>query len=166
MDQLLNDFSPGLFFMQAIIFTILLFLLIKFAWKPIMNAIIAREQGIKKELDAARVAREERQNLQAEIKSMLKEARTERDTMLKEAREIKNQIISKAKEQAKEEAFKLAQNAKAEIQQEKQAALAHIKQQVAELSIGIASQIIRKELTSENKQLKLVEQMLDEVTLN
>ena len=166
MDQLLNDFSPGLFFMQALILVVILFLMIKFAWKPIMNALTEREEGIQNALDAADAAKKEKQNLQADNDRLLKEARAERDAMLKEAREIKDKIVADAKEEATEQASQLIENAKASIEQEKQAALAHVKQQVAELSIGIAETVVRKELASQDDQLKLVEGMLEEVTLN
>lgn len=166
MDQLLNDFSPGLFFMQVIILVILLFLLAKFAWKPILASLSEREEGIQNALDAAEAAKKEMQNLQADNDRLLKEARAERDEMLKEAREIKDKIVADAKEEASEEATKLIENAKASIEQEKQAALAHVKKQVADLSIGIAQTVIKKELASQDDQLKLVEGMLEEVTLN
>ncbi|WP_299105445.1 F0F1 ATP synthase subunit B [uncultured Tenacibaculum sp.] len=166
MDQLLNDFSPGLFFMQVIILLVLLFLLGKFAWKPILASLTEREEGIQNALDAAEQAKKEMQNLQADNDRLLKEARAERDAMLKEAREIKDKIVADAKEEASEEGAKLIENAKASIEQEKQAALAHVKKQVAELSIGIAQTVVKKELASQDDQLKLVEGMLEDVTLN
>ncbi|CAL2102382.1 ATP synthase subunit b [Tenacibaculum sp. 190130A14a] len=166
MDQLLNDFSPGLFFMQVIILLIILFLLGKFAWKPILASLTEREEGIQNALDAAEEAKKEMQNLQADNDRLLKEARAERDAMLKEAREIKDKIVADAKEEASEEAAKLIENAKASIEQEKQAALAHVKKQVADLSIGIAQTVVKKELASQDDQLKLVEGMLEDVTLN
>ncbi len=166
MDQLLNDFSPGLFFMQAVILLILIVLMVKFAWKPIMNALTEREEGIQSALDAAEAAKKEMQNLQADNDRLLKEARAERDSMLKEAREIKDKIVADAKQEASEEASKLIENAKVTIEQEKQAALAHVKKQVAELSIGIAQTIVKKELASQDNQIELVEGMLEEVTLN
>ena len=166
MDQLLNDFSPGLFVMQLLILAILLFLLAKFAWKPILSSLSEREEGIQNALNQAENARQEMQNLQADNEKMLKEARAERDTMLKEAREIKETIISEAKEEATEQASILIENAKATIKQEQQAAIAELKKKVADLSIDIAQQVVKKELTSQADQLKLVEEMLDEVTLN
>ena len=97
MDQLINDFSPGLFAMQALILVILLVLLFKFAWKPIMAALTEREEGIQNALDQAENARKEMQNLQADNERLLKEARAERDAMMKEAREIKDKIIADEK---------------------------------------------------------------------
>ncbi|CAL2062333.1 F0F1 ATP synthase subunit B [Tenacibaculum sp. 190524A05c] len=166
MDQLLNDFSPGLFFMNLIILLVLLFLLGKFAWKPILNSLDEREEGIQSALDQAENARKEMQNLQADNDRLLKEARAERDAMMKEAREIKDKIIADAKEEAGEEAAKMIESAKATIKQEQQAAIAELKKNVAELSIGIAQTVVKKELASQDDQLKLVEGMLEDVTLN
>ncbi|MCF2876087.1 MULTISPECIES: F0F1 ATP synthase subunit B [unclassified Tenacibaculum] len=166
MDQLLNDFSPGLFVMQLVVLGILLFLLAKFAWKPILSSLDEREEGIQNALDEAENARKEMQNLQADNEKMIKEARAERDAMMKDAREIKDNIIAEAKEEASEQAAIMIENAKATIKQEQQAAIAELKKNVAELSINIAQQVVRKELTSQDDQLKLVEGMLEEVTLN
>src|SRR5690606_1738115 len=106
------------------------------------------------------------QNLTADNEKLLKQARAERDTMLKEAREIKEKMISEAKEDAKVEATKMIELAKSSIEQEKQAALAHLKKEVGELSIVIAEAVLKKELASQEDQAKLVEGMLQEVTLN
>lgn len=166
MDQLINDFSPGLFAMQAIILIILLVLLFKFAWKPIMDALTEREEGIQNALDQAENARKEMQNLQADNERLLKEARAERDAMMKEAREIKDKIIADAKQEAEEQTSTMIENAKATIKQEQQAAIAELKKKVGDLSINIAQKVVKKELASQDDQLKLVEGMLDEVTLN
>ncbi|CAM1372117.1 ATP synthase subunit b [Tenacibaculum litoreum] len=166
MDQLINDFSPGLFAMQALILVILLVLLFKFAWKPIMAALTEREEGIQNALDQAENARKEMQNLQADNERLLKEARAERDMMMKEAREIKDKIIADAKQEAEEQTTTMVENAKATIKQEQQAAIAELKKKVGDLSIEIAQKLVRKELASQGDQLKLVEGMLEEVTLN
>ncbi len=166
MDQLLNDFSPGLFFMQAIILLILIVLMSKFAWKPIMSSLSDREEGIQNALEEAEKARKEMQNLTATNEALLKDARAERDGMLKEAREIKETMIATAKEEAKDEAMKMIDLAKVSIEQEKQAALAHLKKEVGELSITIAQAVVKKELSSQEEQIKLVEGMLKDVTLN
>jgi F-type H+-transporting ATPase subunit b len=166
MDQLLNDFSPGLFVMQLVVLGILLLLLAKYAWKPILSSLDEREEGIQNALDQAENARKEMQNLQADNDRLLKEARAERDAMLKEAREIKETIITEAKEEAQEQAGIMIDNAKVAIKQEQQAAIAELKKKVADLSIDIAETIVKKELASQDEQLKLVEGMLQEVTLN
>ena len=161
-----NDFSVGLFFMQLVILSVLIFLLAKFAWKPILSSLNEREEGIQNALDQAENARKEMQNLQADNEKMIKEARAERDAMMKDAREIKENIIAEAKEEAQEQTSIMIENAKATIKQEQQAAIAELKKNVANLSIDIAQELVRKELASSDEQLKLVEGMLKEVTLN
>ena len=166
MDKLINDFSFGLFFWQIILFVVLLLLLRKYAWKPILNAVNDREEGIKNALAEADKARQEMQNINADNERILKEARTERDGMLKEAREIKNNLIEEAKEEAKTQGNKLIEQAKTSIQSEKLAAIADLKNQVAELSMNIAEKVVKDELSNKDKQLKLVEQMLKDAKLN
>lgn len=165
MDKLIGDFSVGLFFWQLILFVGLVLILKKFAWKPILDSVNEREDGIKNALASAEDAKKEMQNLNASNEQLLKDARAERDALMKDAREIKDKMISDAKEEAKEVTSKLIENAQASIEQEKQAALAELKKQVAELSIGIAETVIKKELTSKEEQLKLVEGILKDVTL-
>jgi len=166
METLLNDFSVGLFVMQAIILLIIIFLMIKFAWKPILNALDERESGIEDALKAAENAKLELENLQADNDKLLKEARAEREAMLKDAREMKTKIIEDAKAEASETASKLVTQAQASIESEKKAAIADLKSQVANLSIEIAEKVVREELSNKDKQVKLVESMLGEATLN
>ena len=155
----------GLVFWTMITFLILLLILRKFAWKPILDSVSQREEGIKDALASAEEAKKEMQNLQANNEQLLKEARAERDAMMKEAREIKDKMIADAKDEAKDVAAKLIQNAQTSIEQEKQAALSELKHQVAELSIGIAETVVKKELSAKKDQLKLVEDLLSDVTL-
>lgn len=166
MDKLLNDFSFGLFFWQMTLFLLLLLLLKKFAWKPILDALNDREEGIKNALDAAENAKQEMQNLQADNQKLLQEARSEREAMIKDARDIKEKMIADAKEEAKVEADKMIVNAQAAIESEKKSAIADIKNQVANLSIEIAEKVVKNELSDKNKQLQLVESMLNDSTLN
>ncbi|MGB0891792.1 MAG: F0F1 ATP synthase subunit B [Flavobacteriaceae bacterium] len=166
METLLNDFSPGLFSMLVFILIVLLFVMKKFAWKPILESLEERESGIENALAAAENARKEMQNLTADNERLAKEARAERDAMMKEARDISDNIIATAKEDAKEVTASLIEKAQASINQEKQAALAEIKKNVAELSIGIAESVIKKELSNKKDQLSLVEGILKDVTLN
>lgn len=166
MDKLINDFSFGLFIWQVIIFVLLLFLLKKFAWKPILNAVNDREEGIKNALDSAEKAKLEMQNLQADNEKLLQEARAEREAMIKEAREIKNKMIADAKEEAKSEGDKMVANAQAAIESEKKSAIAELKQQVASLSLEIAEKVVKHELSDKDKQLSLVNEMLGDAKLN
>ena len=166
MDKLINDFSFGLFFWQLIILVILIILMVKFAWKPIMEAISAREEGITNALLAAENAKKDMQNLQADNEKLLAEARAERDSMIKEAREIKDKMIADAKEEAQVQGEKMISQAKASIESEKNAAMAEIKNQVSTLSIEIAEKILKEELTNTEAQSKLVEKMLVDAKLN
>ena len=166
MDQLLNDFSPGLFIMQTAIMIVLIFLMVKFAWKPILNSLNEREEGIQGALDAAEKAKLEMENLHADNEKLLQEARAERESMLKEARELKNKMVSDAKEEAKTEADKIVAQAQIIIESEKKSAIEELKQQVANLSLEIAEKVVKHELSDNEKQMKLVEQMLGEAKLN
>ena len=166
MDQLLNDFSPGLFVMQAVILIILILLMKKFAWKPILSSLDEREQGIQGALEAAENAKVEMQNLQADNDKLLKEARAEREAMLKEARELKTKMIEDAKTEAQEQANAMIAQAQAAIESEKKSAMAQLKSQVAGLSVDIAEKVVRQELSNKDKQLELVESMLGEAKLN
>ncbi|KRP30516.1 MAG: ATP F0F1 synthase subunit B [Cryomorphaceae bacterium BACL22 MAG-120619-bin32] len=156
----------GLVFWTTITFLCLLFILRKFAWKPILNAVNDREESIKSALASAEDAKKEMQNLQADNEKLLKQARAERDAMMKEARVIRDKMIADAKEDAKEVTAGLIEKAQASIEHEKQSALAEIKKNVAELSIGIAESVLKKELSSKKDQLELVEGLLKDVTLN
>jgi len=156
----------GLVFWTAITFLLLLFILRKFAWKPILGAVSDREEGIKKALASAEKARLEMQNLQADNERILKEARAEREALLKEAREIKAKIVADAKDEAQTQANKMIEQAQIAIASEKKSAMAELKNHVASLSVEIAEKMVREQLSSKDKQLKLVEELLGEAKLN
>ncbi|MDQ7916572.1 F0F1 ATP synthase subunit B [Mesonia sp. MT50] len=156
----------GLFFWQTIVFLVLLFLMAKFAWKPILNSIRQREDSINDALASAESARLEMTNLKANNEKLLKEAREERDGMIKEARQIKEKMIADASDDAQVKANQMISAAQDAIKMEKQAALNEIKTQVATLSIEIAEKVVSKELTSKEDHMKLVASMLDDVKLN
>lgn len=166
MDKLINEFSIGLFFWQLVLFVGLVLLLRKFAWKPILDAVEKREEGIQNALDAAENAKLEMQNLQADNDKLLKEARAEREAMLKEARELKNKMIEDAKTEAQEQANTIIEQAQAAIESEKKSAMAELKGQVAGLSLEIAEKVVRQELSNKDKQIELVESMLGDAKLN
>jgi len=166
MDKLLNDFSFGLFFWQTILFVGLLLLLRKFAWKPILDAVSEREEGIKNSLEEAKNARKEMQNLKADNERILKEARNQREELLKGARQMREKMIEEAKGDAQMEADKLIAKAKESIETEKIAAIADLKSQVADLSVGIAEKLLKEQLASKDNQVKLIEKMLKDVKLN
>ena len=166
MDKLINDFSFGLFIWQVVIFVGLIFLLKKFAWKPILDAVNDREEGIKNALLSADNARKEMQNLQADNQRILQEARMERDSLLKDAREMKDKMVADAKNEAQAQGQKMIEQAKAAIESEKNAAMAELKQQVSTLSLEIAEKLLKDELSNKEAQVKLVEKMLGDAKLN
>ncbi|TRX37896.1 F0F1 ATP synthase subunit B [Flavobacterium sp. ZT3R18] len=166
MEKLINQFELGLFFWQVLIFVGLIFLLKKFAWKPILDAVNDREEGIKNALLSAENARKEMQNLQADNQRILQEARLERDNMLKDAREMKEKMVEDAKNEAQAQGQKMIEQAKAAIESEKNAAMAELKLQVSTLSLSIAEKLLKDELSNKEAQTKLVEKMLGDVKLN
>jgi F-type H+-transporting ATPase subunit b len=166
MEKLINDFSFGLFIWQVVIFVGLIFLLKKFAWKPILDAVNEREEGIKNALLSADNARKEMQNLQADNQRILQEARMERDSLLKDAREMKDKMVADAKNEAQAQGLKMIEQAKAAIESEKNAAMAELKLQVSTLSLEIAEKLLKDELSNKEAQVKLVEKMLGDAKLN
>lgn len=166
MEQLLNDFSPGLFIMQTLIFLVLLFLLTKFAWKPIIQSLRIREESIQDALDSAERAKEEMQKLKADNEKLLDEARQQRDTILKDAREVAAALKEEARVDASKQTEKMIADAKAAINTEKQAALAEVKMQVAELSLEITEKLLRKKLSDDTAQKELIEDFVQDVKLN
>lgn len=166
MEKLINDFSFGLFIWQTIIFVGLILLLKKFAWKPILDAVNEREEGIKNALLSADNARKEMQNLQADNQRILQEARMERDSLLKDAREMKEKMVADAKNEAQAQGLKMIEQAKAAIESEKNAAMAELKLQVSTLSLEIAEKLLKDELSNKEAQVKLVEKMLGDAKLN
>jgi F-type H+-transporting ATPase subunit b len=158
--------SIGLIFWMAVSFSIILFILKKYAWKPILGMIKEREESIENALAAAEKAKEEMKALQSNNERILAEARAERDTLLKEAREMKDKIIAEAKGQATKEGERLLKSARENIQNEKMAAITELKNQVATLSIEIAEKILKSELSTDEKQKTLVNTLLKDVNLN
>ncbi len=158
--------SIGLIFWMVVSFSIILFLLKKFAWQPILSMIKEREESIENALSAAEKAKEEMKALQSDNERILAEARNERDAMLKEARELKEKIVAEAKGLAAKEGERMLEASRISIQNEKVAAIAAIKNQVATLSIEIAEKILKSELSTDEKQKSLVNSLLKEVNLN
>lgn len=163
---LLENFSSGLFIIQTVIFLILLFVLRKFAWKPIMDAVNEREVTIVDSLNQAKLAKLEVENLKAENEVIIREAKVERDNILKEAREIKDRIVGEAKDLAKTEGDKMIEQARQSIQAEKSAAMSEIKSQIGTLSVTIAESILKQKLDNDGAQNALVENILNKSNLN
>ena len=155
----------GLLFWTSISFAILYLILKKFAWKPILGSVNDREKSIKDALLAAENAKNEMENLKSDNEKILKQAKIERESMLKEAREIKAKLISDAQSEAKNQAAKLIESAQIAIQNEKNSAMNELKQTVVDLSVGIAEKVNSSELDDKGKQLKSVQNMLNETSL-
>ncbi|MCG3165946.1 MAG: ATP synthase subunit b [Bacteroidia bacterium] len=156
----------GLIFWMFVSFGIILFLLKKFAWKPILEMLDEREKTISDALNSAQKAKEEMAALKAGNEKLLQEARNERDQLLKEARDAKETIINEAKTKANEEANKLLAIARENISNEKMAAITELKNYVATLSIEIAEKVLKQELADANKQKELVQSLLKDTKLN
>ena len=159
-------FDPGLIIWTTIIFTLLLIVLKKFAWKPILSAVDERNKSIEDALKAADKAKEEMALLNTDNERILSEARIERDVLLKEAREMKDKIVNEAKDQANTEADKILLSTKEQINNEKMKAITELKNQVAEMSIDIAEKILKSELSDKNKQKELIAEALKSNELN
>jgi F-type H+-transporting ATPase subunit b len=156
----------GLIFWSVLIFGLFFGLLTKFAWKPILSAVKAREEMIKGSLASAEKAREDMLKLQSDNEAILKKAREEREVILREARDVRDKLIGEAKTKASEEAEKIVEKAKAGIEREKAQALAEIHEQVASLSIEIASKILGERLEKTEEQAKLINKYIKDVDLN
>ena len=156
----------GLIFWTTIVFLILLIVLKKYAWKPILSAVDERNKSIEEALKAADKAKNEMQALNTDNERILMEAKKERDALLKEGREIKDNIIAEAKDKAKVEADKILTTANEQINNEKMKAITELKNQVAEISIDIAEKILKSELSDTNKQKELIAEALKSNELN
>ncbi len=156
----------GLIFWMTVSFLIVLFILKKFAWKPILNMLKEREDSIEHALKAADKAKEEVSKIKSDNEKILQEARLEREKILKEADELGAKILADAKKDAELQAQKIAELTKKTIQQEKENALADIKQQVVDLSVDIAEKIIKQQLSSDKSNKEYANTLLKEIDLN
>ena len=156
----------GLIFWMVVSFSIVLFILRKFAWTPILSALHEREKSIEDALNSAEKAKEDIAQMHAGNQKIIQEAKEERDRLLKEAREVKDTIINDAKEAANLEGKKLIEAAKKAIENEKSAALNEIKKSIATLSVDIAEKILKENLSESKDQQSLVDNYLKDINLN
>jgi F-type H+-transporting ATPase subunit b len=166
MEKLISEFSVGLFFWQLVIFVALIFLLRKFAWKPILSAVEERETKISDALDLAEKTKQEMTQLKAQNEELIKQARQERDEILNAARQTKEQMISDARNEASLKAEKLLSDAREAIAIERQKAITEIKNQVAALSLDVAEKLVRQDLSSDARQKELAEKLVADAKLN
>jgi|TARA_B110000285_G_scaffold232680_1_gene304384 F-type H+-transporting ATPase subunit b len=156
----------GLIFWTTLVFLLLMFILAKFAWRPILNAVKDREDSINEALNSAEKAKAEMVALSSKNEDLLQEARLERDALMKEAREIREKMIADSKGIAKTEADKMIASARESIETEKAAAVADFKNQVSDFALDIAERIIRTELSSDSKQQDLAKSLVKDIKLN
>ena len=156
----------GLVAWSTIAFLLVLFILKKYAWKPILEALDTREQNITEAIESAKKAREEMAQLTAKNEEVLKQAREERSQILKEANEVKEKIIAEARDKAQSEAARILEDTKEDIQIQKKAVLAEMKNAAAALSLEIAEKVLVKELSDKGAQEKFVNELADKASLN
>lgn len=162
---MLIEFSFGLIFWMTVSFLVVLFILGKFAWKPILAALGERERSIEDALNEAKKARAEIAAMNSQNEELMRAAREERESLLKEARDIRDREIATAKDKAKAEADTLLARARADIQNEKNAAITEMKNQVAELSILVAERILKEKLGDAAAQKALMDKVMSEADL-
>jgi F-type H+-transporting ATPase subunit b len=156
----------GLIFWMLVSFSLVLFVLGKYAWKPIMKGIHQREDTIERALEAANEAKKEMLKLKAGNEQLLRDAKDERDALMRDARKVKEAILDEARIKANEEAARILENARENIQFEKMAAINELKNQIATISIEIAEKLIAKELENKEQQQRLTEKLLKDVKIN
>ncbi|MEN8224677.1 MAG: F0F1 ATP synthase subunit B [Bacteroidota bacterium] len=160
--------SPGigLILWMTLSFAALIFILRRYAWKPILKSLRDREETIDEALNMANKAREEMKDLKAGNEKLLKEAQEERSVILRDARKVKEDIIEEARTKANEEADNIVENAKERIEHEKMAAMTDLKNQIASISIEIAEKILERELSDKNKQEEYMKKLIENTKLN
>lgn len=158
--------TPGLAIWSLLIFLLFWYLMAKFAFKPIAQALAKRENDIQDAIDQAKKAREEMANMKAENEKLLAQAREERAKILQEAKDIKSQMITEAKDKAKEEASKIVSNAMNDIENQKKAAIAEVKNELGNIALSIAEKVIKKELKGNTEQESYVNSLVKEINLN
>lgn len=156
----------GLIFWTSTVFLLLIVVLKKVAWGPILASVKERDESISKALEAAEKAREEMSEMKADNERILRAAKTERDALLKEAREMKEKIVREAKAQAKVEADKVLKKARENILTETSAARTQLTNEIAHLALEVSEKILRKELSSETKQKEFATGLLKEMKLS
>lgn len=158
--------NPGTIFWLLLIFGIVVYLLRRFAWKPILSALAERENSIRLALESADQARKQMAELKAGQDEVRAAALREKEQILKDAREIKDRIINEAKDKARLEGDKLLAQVREQMENEKNAAITDIKRHVAEMSVRIAETILKEKLEVTEQQEKLITSQMEEFKLN
>jgi F-type H+-transporting ATPase subunit b len=156
----------GLIIWQTVVFLIVFGILATFVWRPIVDALRAREGFISDSLEAAENSKKEMAQLKEDNEYLLQEARIERDNMLADATKVANQIKEDARTETSKISDKMIADAKAAIGTEKKAALADVKNMVASLSLDIAEKVLRKNLEDKKAQEGLVQDLIKDIKVN
>ena len=160
--------SPGLglIFWMTLAFGVVLWILAKFAWKPIMKSIHEREKSIDNALEQAEEARQEMRNLQANSEEMIRQTKIEQDEVVKATARIKEKMIQDAKEKAAAEAEVIIEKTRKQLELEKQAAMIDLKNQIGQLSIEIAEKLLNRELKDKSAQKDYLDELIKDIKLN
>jgi F-type H+-transporting ATPase subunit b len=160
--------SPGLglIFWMTLAFGVVLWILAKFAWKPIMKSIHEREKSIDNALEQAEEARQDMRNLQANSEEMIRQTKIEQDEVVKATARIKEKMIQDAKEKASAEAEVIIEKTRKQLELEKQAAMIDLKNQIGQLSIEIAEKLLNRELKDKSAQKDYLDELIKDIKLN
>lgn len=156
----------GLFFWTMVVFLLVLFILGKYAWRPILNSLGEREAKIADSIATAEKVKKEMAQLQAENQKLLAEAREERSRMLKDAKTASDKMIAEARAKAKSEADKLVADARIQIENQKNAAMTEVKNEIGNLAVAVAEKILRKQLSTDGAHNEFVQSLTDDINLN
>ena len=162
MDNPLVQPDPGLFIWTILTFLVLLLLLAKFAWRPLLQALDKRQEAIRKSLDDAQLAKQELERLQQQSAQIIKEARVEAEAIVSQSRTDAERLREEMKRKAKAEAETIVRNAERQIQLETGRALQQIRHEAADLSVMIASKLIQRHLSPEDNQ-RLIDEALRQI---
>ncbi len=156
----------GLVFWMLVSFSIVFFILKKFAWPLILNGLKEREKSIENAIKAAERAKEEMQEMQASNQQLLESVNAEKAKIIQESMELKDKIMEEAKIKAVEESDKMIEKANQAIENEKRKALKEMKDYMVDLSVQIAEKIIQKDLHSSNDQEAFIKKQIDDLHIN
>ena len=165
MDNPLVQPDPGLFFWTIATFLVLLFLLAKFAWKPLLQALESRQEMIQKSLNDAEKAKQELEEVQLESNKIVAQARIEAETIIATSRSEGAKLREDLREKAQSEAQSIVSNAEQQIQQERDRALSQIREEAVDVSLSVASKLIQRNLSKEDNE-KIIEEALKQVNVS
>ena len=162
MDNPLVQLDPGLFFWTIFTFLILLGLLARFAWRPLLGALESRQATIRKSLDDAEAARRQLEQAQQNAEATMRQARVEADTILSDTRSAAATLREQMRQEAQAEAQALVANAERQIQLERDRALAEVRREAVDVSLAIATKLIQRNITREDNEA-LIDDALKQV---